>query len=647
MDINGHGIRSAGSCCRLTGPTVLLGAVLLRRVRALAATGIAFLVMSLFTSTVQATCTFTSFWSGGCDKEIKEGITVAAQVSGTGRLVGMKPAGLNCGAENQAPCNVLQWIPSCDPNLKEDFDANRCVALAPGEWSSFFAGLKSASKKAGSDLSTAGSAARRVCMDTAADFIQKNGASLYAPRAVLPAAMTGISPTLEAYVAVGFVCSTPSLLNTIGAIANEVSKLGGTGESMEKQLSGEYQKYYDSPICQSSKDAAGRVACAVAGMVGGEASDGVMCVIGGVQAGAFNGFATGGVASERALGLAIGQVLFILGQTYMTLEATKAMSKPMRDAVWRASKQAVVAAWEAGAISFNAAADTIETLGNVGSIISTISTVVGGVRAAEGTIGKLGNVRPCNLPVSSEGKPYQSIVTDWGYVYGVQANGDLWYWRVDAGGAVGAAGQIGTGWNMRFVTSGDYGEIFVVDQSGDLRFYQHDASLRWLPHSGIRIGTGWVGMKAVFAGGNVVSGGRMMHQLYAIDSSGSLLLYRFASSGGEPLVSQGSQVIGWGWNFPKVFAARDGRVYVIDSAGQLLRYGFDMSNPTGTTPVPKVMGSGWSGMKHVFAGPGGAIYAVSGDGKLYYYRDRGDAVLGPEYLGFGFAQKELTGMLKW
>ena len=592
------------------------------------------LTFSLASGPAQAACTFVSFWGGGCDKEIKQGLSAAGTAAGI--AVG-KPSDLDCGAANQRPCTILEWVPSCNDNLKEDFDTNKCVPLAPGEWSPFFAGLKSVGGKVGQEANRA----RKICTDTAADYIQAHGASPFAPRAMLPGPMTGMSPTLEAYVAVGFACSTPHLLSLITAVAEEVSKLGGGG-NLEKELSDKYQKYYDTPICQSSKDVAGRVACAVAGVVGGSATEGVMCVIGGVETGAFNGFAAGGGASERAIGLAIGQVLFIAGETYMVFEATKALSAEIRKSAWSATKRSIVNAWEGGAMTFNTAADTIEALGNVGSVITMVSKIVGGVHTAEGVIGKLGNVHACNLPVvNPDGKPYRSIVADGGYIYGVQHNGDLWYWRVDAGGSVGASGKIGNGWSgMKTITAGDTGELFAVDAKGDLFWYKHDSNMRWQV-SGAKIGSGWGSMKAVFAGGT--AGGS--HIVYGIDANGTLKRYSFTSTPNGSLANTYTEDIGWGWSYPAVFAASNGVVYAITANGGLVRYAF---SSTGGTPRPELIGNGWSVFKHVFAGSSGAIYGVEPDGKLYYYRDLGTGgVTGPESVGFGFSLLQVTGMLKW
>lgn len=237
------------------------------------------------------------------------------------------------------------------------------------------------------------------------------------------------------------------------------------------------------------------------------------------------------------------------------------------------------------------------------------------------------------------------IVADWGYLYGVDPGGSLLYWRLDGNGKVGASGRMpgGGGWgSMRVITAGNNGEIFAVHQNGDLYFYKHDGNLNWVSGSGRKVGNGWGAMKSVFAGGTDTDGTRV---LYAIDGNGTLKLYRFSRSDAS---HTGTQDIGWGWNFARVFAGGNGAVYGIKTTGELVRYQFNLNRVSGT-PRPHQVGTGWAGFKHVFAGPSGAIYAVASDDRLLYYRDLGDAgVAGPQPIGHGWgAISRATGMLRW
>src|SRR3989338_3094817 len=88
------------------------------------------LTFSLASGPAQAACTFVSFWGGGCDKEIKQGLAAAGTAAGF-----IKPSYLDCGAANQRPCTIPEWVPSCNENLKGDFDTTKGVPLGPREWS--------------------------------------------------------------------------------------------------------------------------------------------------------------------------------------------------------------------------------------------------------------------------------------------------------------------------------------------------------------------------------------------------------------------------------------------------------------------------------------------------------------------------------
>jgi len=64
----------------------------------------------------------------------------------------------NCGASGQRPCLIGERIPSCSPNLKENFKRNVCEPLKPGE-TPFLAGVASLSEFYGDTL-------RALCRQT-------------------------------------------------------------------------------------------------------------------------------------------------------------------------------------------------------------------------------------------------------------------------------------------------------------------------------------------------------------------------------------------------------------------------------------------------------------------------------------------------
>jgi len=56
-----------------------------------------------------------------------------------------------CGKDGQRPCEISERLPSCDEGLREDFNANKCVPLRPGE-TPFTGGLSSVAQFWGNTL---------------------------------------------------------------------------------------------------------------------------------------------------------------------------------------------------------------------------------------------------------------------------------------------------------------------------------------------------------------------------------------------------------------------------------------------------------------------------------------------------------------
>lgn len=599
---------------------------------------VAFGSAALAPKPAQASCNFNSFWTGGCDTEITKAIKVVNQAH---HPFAPPP---NCGADGQRPCNVWERLPSCDIGYKEDFAAHKCVKLARGEWSPFLAGLKSLGQETAAFSDEALKKldqARRVCMNTAADFVQQHGHSPFAMGMILPHGVSGfLSPTMEAYVGIGFACSTPQLLGMIAEVtkfaANTVS---GGGESFEKEITRDYAAYYDGAECTSAPDAFLRTSCAIAGVVGGAASDGVVCVIRGAASGAFEDFAAGGSRSERALGLTVGQVLYVVGQTYALYRFTDWASGEAKKQINGFVVKSIAKAWDAGTISSSTALTLASGAATVGSIVSEIATFVGGVRTAEGVVGKLGHIRECHMPVTANGRPYRSIVREQNVLYAIDGNGDLLYYRLGPGGRFEAQGVVSHGFGgFRHLTAGDGGDLFAVHSNGNLYYYRLDPAQKF-QNWGQVIGKGWA-LKHVVAGGTVGN----EHIVFGVGSDDKLRYYRFEMNGSGTPVFRDEREIGQGWGFAKLFSGGHGHLYAIDNAGALLRYDYDLANPAGATQHR--IGTGWNAYRKVFAGTDGAIYGLAADDQLWFYRDTfGRGVAGREYLGFGFAFPHMTASL--
>ena len=218
---------------------------------------------------------------------------------------------------------------------------------------------------------------------------------------------------------------------------------------------------------------------------------------------------------------------------------------------------------------------------------------------------------------------------DAGVIYGVQANGDLiWYRHLDpVGGANtwsdGNGAKIGSGWNtFTSITANGQGVIYAVQSNGDLMWYRHlDAAAgqaTWANGVGARIGTGWGAFTSVFAGDGGV--------LYGINPNGDLMWYRHLDAvAGQPTWADGVGArIGSGWGaFKNVFSGGDGIIYAINPNGDLLWYRHLDPNGGAATWADGVgakIGTGWGSFISTFSMGDGIIYAIASNGDLFWYR---------------------------
>jgi hypothetical protein len=186
------------------------------------------------------------------------------------------------------------------------------------------------------------------------------------------------------------------------------------------------------------------------------------------------------------------------------------------------------------------------------------------------------------------------------------------------------------------VFSGGDGVIYVITQSGELRWYRQkdpqNGGADWAPGSGKVIGHGFDGYSKIFSGDGGISGDAGI--IYAINPGGRLFWYRYSDpAGGAGQLGQAKD-IDYGWTFSKVFSAGDGVIYAVDSGGTLFWYRYSdpaggaggFTNKTSLKGQGTPIGRGFDGYSQIFSGGGGLsgnagiIYAVDSEGTLFWYR---------------------------
>ncbi len=192
--------------------------------------------------------------------------------------------------------------------------------------------------------------------------------------------------------------------------------------------------------------------------------------------------------------------------------------------------------------------------------------------------------------------------------------------------------SVANGWNeglrvFKGDPSGSDGVVYRVDSRGDLYWYKHlghaTGSTAWL--GGKKVGNGWQAARQAFGAGDGI--------VYMVDEHGDLLWYRHLGyeDGSETWANGGTgKKVGTGWGGMRiVFAGGEGAIYAIDAKGDLYWYhhdgrfdgSFTWSN--GATGVK--IGNGWNDAASAFSGGDGLIYALKRDGNLYWYNHTGYA----------------------
>ncbi len=557
-----------------------------------------------------------------CNSGLKlaSGVCVTTDASGRPRT---------CGHLNQRPCTVVEFIPSCEKGLTEVGGNGRCItdniaaniigtlnaAIDPSRAARIKADAANAARQFDAFLVQLKSGMNRVASDAAASAALKRIETAIRTRRLDPQSQADMQ----------------LLGSKLGLLAGQAGSI--VPANVAKSSFGVFVQVSSAAIVGVSEGyamimntapAAGTFQIGLIQALGGSLGPSVGAS---AQVGIFWQPGTIDDAPGASVGLGVEASAGVGGAVGVTWNVSEGMEK--KPDAWTQAIPGFQVAFSPGAKLSAAASGGWTTLLQKWEVAAAPSPAPTPAPA------------PAPPPTAAPAPAAASIVADWGYLYGVQPNGDLWAYRLDAGGKFGYSGKIGHGWSaLKIVTAGNTGELFAVAANGDLLYYKHDANLAWQV-SGRKVGNGWAGMKWVFAGGN--HGDQRV--VFAVDGGGTLRDYRF---GGGAMASISSSVIGTGWGgFTQVFAGGNGAVYAIDTGGRLLKYQYNLAN-TAQTPSPQVIGSGWNVYRRVFAGSNGAIFGVDAAGKLFYYRDRGaGGVAGPEPVGTGFSLANLTAMLRW
>lgn len=231
-----------------------------------------------------------------------------------------------------------------------------------------------------------------------------------------------------------------------------------------------------------------------------------------------------------------------------------------------------------------------------------------------------------------------------GYIYSVDTNGNLWCDRrddyIDGEGDIGRI--VGNGWGGFKTVFSTSGAIYGILPDGRLLWYRHDGYTTCADDNTAGawvgpqvVGWGWQNFKSVFGMTSSLAPGGV---IFAIDTSGNLLLYRHNGYATGTVDWDGPVTVGWGWgNFKTVFAGRDGVIFAIDSAGNMWWYRLTnwatVGNfiCTGPYPLscgrqgpiwegPRLIGASWQALTQVFGGQDGIIYAVDTSGNVLWYQ---------------------------
>ncbi|MDF2144054.1 fibronectin type III domain-containing protein [Knoellia sp. p5-6-4] len=251
-------------------------------------------------------------------------------------------------------------------------------------------------------------------------------------------------------------------------------------------------------------------------------------------------------------------------------------------------------------------------------------------------LGRSANSAPSNVVTPTEPMAVAKDFTGDGKgdIIGRKLNGELWLYRGNGTGGVGAYNRIGTGWQVfdRILSTGDFSgdgksDVLARRPNGELWLYSGNGGGGWAA-AGRRISTGWQTVDRILSTGDFSGDGKS--DIIARRLNGELWLYRGNGGGGIASYSR----IGTGWQaFDRIFSTGDftgdgnGDVLARKPNGEL--WLFAGNGAGGWAAAGRRISTGWQAVDRLFSagdfsGDGKSdVLARRPNGELWLYRGNG------------------------
>ncbi|MEK9722488.1 MAG: tachylectin-related carbohydrate-binding protein [Rhodospirillaceae bacterium] len=464
------------------------------------------------------------------------------------------PAPPSCGKLNQRPCTVVERIPSCKDGLTESIAQKKCIATPDGKLP-FFA-----------TLNEMGELAVKAGKESQAAYLKRlNPIASSVPTSLFTNAAFKAVPTDKIkYVAVGFICAAPRILDTL-------TTLRDLDPIFWRNFEIAFNEAFNAKPCADDPNPAGRVACAIGVMVIGDAFSETVCTVKAFQklpAQAGNGGLTTVDAANK-----LGEGIFILMHWSLEQYVSAKGAAPVKAKF----KKKEVARRQKQDLKKGVSQDVRNIKRKVDRILDIVKNLML-IRLLDVLYDRLQRIPKC------QGAVGQDVRIEVELIDAVAASAK------DSEAAVNP------------------GILYLVNSAGQLMMFQHDEHARFTVSAKV-IGSGWNGMARLQAVRIPGKGGA----LYGVKANGDLLYYEHDANGN---FSISGKKIGSGWNGAQHFVAtRKGHLYLVQQNGELQVLRHDDSFKFSP---PKVIGKCWGGFKTLIGGGVNAFYALTGDGNLRY-----------------------------